>query len=238
MRGHVPYIRLLKDIPREMKKKLPGAYRAVFELRVWLALFMPEWTKVADTIKNVPKAENLHKSAKQLIRLYHAEFGVHFPPLNAPLILCRYIRRLALPGMLYSAMITLSTNQCIVEIYPATKNLQSLLNYTYTYPQGRKAGRGTVLDLPDVQMASLLVIATKLFFPFENQIKRYPFSSREPAAQVMNWDVWAHVQRSLVGYADQITVMEKDVFRMSWDQVDEYLDWYEGVWLDGKGMCP
>ena len=57
MRGHVPYIRLLKDIPREMKKKLPGAYRAVFELRVWLALFMPEWTKVADTIKNVPKAE-------------------------------------------------------------------------------------------------------------------------------------------------------------------------------------
>lgn len=47
------------------------------------------------------KAEQLHHAVRELVFLYDREFGVIFPPLNAPLILFKYIKYLSLPGMLY-----------------------------------------------------------------------------------------------------------------------------------------
>jgi RNA polymerase I-specific transcription initiation factor RRN7 len=101
-------------------------------------------------------------------------------------------------------------------------------------------GRSRPLHLPEVQLITLIVISTKLFFPFDD-IKRYPVSTREPSAQVLDWKLWGQVQRHFdrretaggrIGKGNEILVTEKDVFDMTPAQLDEYMDWYETSWLD------
>lgn len=48
-------------------------------------------------MKTILKAEHLHRAVLDLALLYNREFGVTFPPLNAPLMLFGYVKRLALP---------------------------------------------------------------------------------------------------------------------------------------------
>lgn len=96
-------------------------------------------------------------------------------------------------------------------------------------------------------MMALVVISTKLLFPFDD-IKRYPESAREPATQAVDWQVWTRVQRHFdqretssgrIGRGNEILINEKDVFKMTPGQLDEYMDWYENSWLDSnKGALP
>ncbi|GFF43049.1 RNA polymerase I-specific transcription initiation factor rrn7 [Aspergillus udagawae] len=205
MREDIPFIRVLRSIPREMRDKLPQEYIALLETT------------------RLIKAEHLHKATLELSLLYHIKFGVQFPALNTPAVLYRYIKRLALP----------------VEVYPAVKKLQSLVGFTFEFPTSLP-GRSRPLHLPEVQLITLIVISTKLFFPFDD-IKRYPVSTREPSAQVLDWKLWAQVQRHFdrretaggrIGKGNEILVTEKDVFNMTPAQLDEYMDWYETSWLD------
>ncbi|KAF7130954.1 hypothetical protein CNMCM5793_003889 [Aspergillus hiratsukae] len=205
MREEIPFTRVLRSIPREMRDKLPQEYISLLETT------------------RLIKAEHLHKAALELSLLYHIKFGVQFPALNTPAVLYRYIKRLALP----------------VEVYPAVKRLQSLVGFTFEFPTS-VSGRSRPLHLPEVQLITLIVISTKLFFPFDD-IKRYPLSTREPSAQVLDWKLWAQVQRHFdrretaggrIGKGNEILVTEKDVFNMTQAQLDEYMDWYETSWLD------
>lgn len=94
-------------------------------------------------------------------------------------------------------------------------------------------------------MIALLVVSTKLLFPFDD-VKRYPTSAKEPAAQLIDWKLWGQSQRQFdnretaggrIGRGNEILVNEKDVFSMAPNQLDEYMDWYESKWLDiSKGM--
>jgi RNA polymerase I-specific transcription initiation factor RRN7 len=148
---------------------------------------------------------------------------MQFPPLNAPALFYRLIRRLALP----------------VDIYPATKTLQTLLGFTLEYPS-RAAGKRKHLDMPELQLATLVVIATKLLFPFDG-LQRHPTSTQEPAAQAINWKGWAESQQRFdkrdaeagrIGKGKEIFVIDQDVWAMNTKQLDEYMDWYESSWLD------
>lgn len=207
MREEIPFIRIIKSIPREMRDKLPQTYLSILET------------------KTIMKAEQLHHAVRELVFLYDREFGVIFPPLNAPLILFKYIKYLSLP----------------VEVYPAVKRLRGLLGFTCTFPTDGKVKR-RCLHLPEVQMISIIVVATKLYFPFDN-VKRYPTSAKEPAAQVIDWKVWGQAQRQFdnretaggrIGKGNEIMVNEKDVLNMTESQLDEYMDWYENSWLDSN----
>lgn len=55
--------------------------------------------KLLISVKRLPKAEHFHKAVLELLLYYHRRFGVQFPPLNSPLLLFRYIKRLTLPSM-------------------------------------------------------------------------------------------------------------------------------------------
>ncbi|KAF4263982.1 hypothetical protein CNMCM8689_002179 [Aspergillus fumigatus] len=181
-----------------------------------------EYIALLETTRLI-KAEHLHKATLELSLLYHHKFGVQFPSLNTPAVLYRYIKRLALP----------------VDVYPAVKRLQSLVGFRFEFPT-TVPGRSRPLHLPEVQLITLIVISTKLFFPFDD-IKRYPVSTREPSAQVLDWKLWGQVQRHFdrretaggrIGKGNEILVTEKDVFDMTPAQLDEYMDWYETSWLD------
>ncbi|KAE8147865.1 hypothetical protein BDV25DRAFT_159440 [Aspergillus avenaceus] len=205
MCGDVPYIRITRSIPREMKDRLPQEYLSLFESARLL------------------KAEHFQKAVLELSLLYRYKFGVQFPALNLPPILYQRISRLALP----------------IEVYAAVKRLRGVLEFNLEY-QAEVPGKSRPLHLPEVQLATLIVISTKLLFPFDD-IKRYPVSTKEPTTQVIDWKLWAEAQRNFenrvrvrgkIGKGNEIQVKEKDVFGMTTNQLDEYMDWYEKSWLD------
>ncbi|PYI04964.1 RNA polymerase I-specific transcription initiation factor Rrn7 [Aspergillus sclerotiicarbonarius CBS 121057] len=207
MRGDVPFIRIVKVIPREMRDKLPSEFISILETTRLL------------------QAEHLHGAVSDLLLLYHDKFSMQFPSLNWPVLLYRYIKRLALP----------------IDVYPAVKRLQHLLGFTFEYLTSN-VGKRRALQLPELQLVALVVISTKLLFPFDD-LERYPSSSKEPTVQVIDWSLWAQIQRHFdsretsagqLGKGREVLVNEKDVFSMTPSQLDEYMDWYENSWLDAS----
>lgn len=91
---------------------------------------------------------------------------------------------------------------------------------------------------------SLLVAATKLFYPFDDK-KRYPNSLNDPAAQIMDWEAWAALQHEYYSRGKrsarlekgfEVEVNEEDVLQMTPVQMDDYIDWYGKIWIgSGKG---
>jgi RNA polymerase I-specific transcription initiation factor RRN7 len=63
-----------------MRVKLPGSYHGALEIRAPL------------------KGSSLYRTVSELIRFYHAQFEMVFPPLNSPLLIYVHIRDLGLPG--------------------------------------------------------------------------------------------------------------------------------------------
>ncbi|KAL4741895.1 hypothetical protein BDV11DRAFT_212504 [Aspergillus similis] len=172
------------------------------------------------------KPEDLHTAVFDLSFRYHGQFGVQFPPLNTPILSYRLIKRLALP----------------VDIYPVTKRLQTLIGFPFEYPTKKVSRKWKSLDKPEFQLITLIVIATKLLFPFDD-VQRHPTSAQEPTVQTINWGAWAEVQKLLdrrntssgkIGKGKEILVKEDDVLTMTPDQMDEYMNWYESSWLDSS----
>ncbi|KAJ5367648.1 hypothetical protein N7541_001589 [Penicillium brevicompactum] len=184
----------------------------------------PELTGILE-VSRLPKIEHLHDAVQALTLFYQRRFDVALPPLNWPILLFRHIKRLALP----------------IEVYDAVKALQSLLDITFEYPKPKATvERKKSHHYPDVELIVLIVIATKLLFPFDD-LKRYPTTSKEPAAQTMDWSQWALAQASFdsdshfkenIGRDAAIRVTDSDVLAMSADQLDHYMDWYAESWLD------
>lgn len=131
-----------------------------------------------------------------------------------------------------------------MDIYPAVRELQKLVGFTFKFPTAIP-GKRRPLHLPELQIMTLIIIATKLLFPFDD-ITRYPESAKEPTTQSIDWQLWAQVQRHFdqretasgnIGKGNEVLINEKDVFNMTPSQLDEYLSWYEKSWLDSsKGM--
>lgn len=63
----------------------------------------------------------------------------------------------------------------------------------------------------------------------------------DPGALALDWDRWCEVQESLnsggsndskLRRGDEIKVTEEDACKLSGDQIDAYLDWFEKTWID------
>ncbi|CAP93511.1 Pc16g08410 [Penicillium rubens Wisconsin 54-1255] len=184
----------------------------------------PELTAILE-VNTIPNAERFHRGVLAIVLFYQRRFELDLPPLNTPMLLFRHIRRLALP----------------IEIYDATRILQELLGITFQYPTTSSFdGRKTAQLLPDLQLMVLIIISTKLLFPFDG-LKRYPTTVKEPAAQVMDWALWELAQKNFdhdqpfggsIGKKTAIQITDQDVLNMTSAQLDAYMDWYESSWLD------
>ncbi|KAI9880099.1 MAG: Pol I core factor CF [Pleopsidium flavum] len=172
--------------------------------------------------RSVLKSDHLHNSVVELVLIYNREFGMSFPALNHPLLLFKYIKELAIP----------------LDVYPVIDRLTLLCSYDFLFPTS--GTRYRVSSLPEPQLMSLLIIAVKLYYPFD-AITRCPRTSTEPAALSIDWKAWAAIQdndiaRNHVGRAlekgKEMEIGEHDVFNMTERQMDEYLDWYGKTWLD------
>lgn len=128
-----------------------------------------------------------------------------------------------------------------MEIYPIVRRLHQVFRFSFKFSSKKKWALKAE-NYPEAQLVALIVVATKLIFPFSNA-KGFPSVPTEPAAQLIDWNLWKAAQEqfetldSLPGRllkGQEIKINEGNVFHMTEGQLDDYLDWYQDTWLDQK----
>jgi len=170
-------------------------------------------------VKTLSNADKFQKHILDTLTTFNTDLGMAFPPINQPVILYNWIKALALP----------------VEIFAGTLRLARLLDIPFEYRLDIKPGaRDAVLLYPEARLMAVLVVTTKLFFPFDD-IKRSPASATAMDPLIMDWSVWADIQSSTtdagkaesLGYADALDFSQADVLGAAEHQLDQYMDWCE-----------
>ena len=122
------------------------------------------------------------------------------------------------------------------------------LNLFCTFPSTTGSRQELPLDLsPELQILSLVIVATKLYNPFDDT-PRHPSEPEDPASLAINWRVWNKSQDEMPRTAiqsnnhtseskgrDHWEVKPRDIFTMNGAELDDYLDWFERMWLAPSG---
>lgn len=166
--------------------------------------------------------ESFHRSTLTLLSTFSEEFGMAVSPINQPLVLYRFVSELCLP----------------LEIYSGVQRLARLMEMEFAYAVDAKAWTSMNLRFPEVRLMALVIIATRLLFPFDDA-KRYPASSTDLGALKMNWDLWAELQRrdrdtaqdrgeaDRLSFEDAFSMTEAESLTLADGRLDQYLQWYE-----------
>lgn len=126
-----------------------------------------------------------------------------------------------------------------MEVYPSVRKLQQILGFSFQFTLEKRTSTRS-LSFPEAQLLALIVVATKLMFPF-TKTKGFPVSATEPAAQVLDWNVWNAAQKHFekkskengrLAKGKEVTINDGHVFHLTGQQMDDYLDWYEKTWID------
>ncbi len=92
-----------------------------------------------------------------------------------------------------------------------------------------------VTAYPEIQLVSLIVIATKLSHPFD-EIPALSTSESDPTVMKIDWEKWAQImaQKDPEGIkrGREIYVTEEDVCDMNEKNMDAYLDWFQRTLID------
>ncbi|ERF76384.1 hypothetical protein EPUS_07092 [Endocarpon pusillum Z07020] len=201
---HILYIRAIRGVPIDIQEKLPGEYHKALDTTVML------------------QPQDLHGAVSDLGNLYYRAFGLLLPPLNYEILLYRYITYLALP----------------LEIFPAVQGLAQLTRSDFRYSITKEIRREQGSAFPEVELMSLLVVAVKLFYPVDDAQRR-PQSLHEPATHQMDWISWKRRRQDLAKeppgtrlvWGSEIDVRDTDVFKMSQQELDSYMNWYQKTWV-------
>jgi RNA polymerase I-specific transcription initiation factor RRN7 len=181
-----------------------------------------EYHEALDT-STVLRPEVLQKGLLRLCSLYSREYGMEISPLNSPLMLYEYVKSLSLP----------------LEVYKTAQDLIDVLGFEFRYAEsGGK--RRNVLSYPEAQLMSLVVVATKLLFPFDSDASQhYSQDGNEEGILRIDWNTWMDTRTARVS-VDQpntslknsqlIQIRDTDVFSMSAGKLDQYMDWYQRTW--------
>lgn len=206
VREDVPLIRAVRLVPASLKRRLPA-----------------EYLNALDTVSPL-QSDHLRIAVHRLYQVYEHQFQLQIPSLNTPLLLHRYIRRLAIP----------------VPVHWAVGKVAGILSMNLSFPATRRRRRQKISDLPELALISLLVIAVKLYYPF-NATDLSVDSTSHPALSNMDWDAWlnSHTNhrsrlqdRDHLMRGSEMNVKDKDAMEMTETQMDDYLDWCERTWVD------
>ena len=87
---------------------------------------------------------------------------------------------------------------------------------------------------------ALVVVSVKLYHPFDS-LERYINHASDLGNFQIDWNVWCEEHKRYenretstgkLGRGNEMRIHEKDVFGLSEEQLDEYLDWYERTWVN------
>lgn len=115
--------------------------------------------------------------------------------------------------------------------------ISKVLNSNFEFP--KPSFRQCLSALPEVELVCTLVIAVKIYQPFDG-LPRYPRTTDEIGILEVDWDRWSTLQQRRYSKhqdndllrKDLMEIDEQDVFHMSDSQIDAYLDWYAETWID------
>ena len=202
----------------EMRSKLPPQFYVALEIRRPL------------------KGWAIHSAVLELMGFYHDHFDMVFPTLNTPLLLFKHIRNLGLPSTYALLSLRCLTDSTLVEIYPAVKRLAALLHMDFEHPVPQRGTRHSI-SYPEIRLMSLIVVATKLSHPFDD-ISRYSVGESDPSTVQIDWTKWTQIMaeppKDGLKRGEEIHVTDEDVLSMSEKAMDNYLDWYQGNWIDDR----
>ena len=216
------------DISRWASKGELLYHRSIVQLPKEMREQLPGAYQEALDPRPLLKAGHVRESVGQLVILFKRDFGMSFPPLNRPLLTFRYINTLSLP----------------LDVYMGMTRLMEKLDFALEYPKDISK-RLDVIALPEAQLAAMVIIATKLLYPFD-EFYRYPTTPAEPAATLFSWEIWsqtlsnsaeasqsAAAAPAKLSFEQAMKIEDKDVFAMSEKELDNYLDFYEQTWMEG-----
>ncbi|KAK5998204.1 Ubiquitin [Cladobotryum mycophilum] len=129
------------------------------------------------------QGDDLYRAATDMILSYHLNYGMIFPELNHVSMLVQTARVLALPAE---------------PIFLAHK-LSALLGYRFSFPVEKQANQR--LDHPEIRLVALLVVATKLCFPFDSIRSPIQYSN-SIYLPLFNWDEWGADKIEMLGQRD------------------------------------
>lgn len=206
--GDLLFYRAAKEVPLQMREKLPATYQELLE---------PQ---------DLGPPDRLTRKTLSLLQMLSAKPGMAFPPINHPLLLYRWIRSLSLP----------------IEIFAATKRLTKRLDVTFTYtldPSTRPRLR--VLRYAEPRLMALIVITTKLLYPFDDtQTPRFATSTTDPSALNIDWKAWTQAhsppapETSTLPFKQAISLTEPQALALSDEALDAYLDIYESTFASDE----
>lgn len=115
-----------------------------------------------------------------------------------------------------------------------------MLSISFTFPTPTHRQRTS--SIPELALISLLVIATKLYHPFNStKTPRHARSLADPGALTINWPSWVQARQAHearlnpkgnIARGSEINVTEADVMEMTGEQLDQYMDYYERTFID------
>ncbi|KXT08766.1 hypothetical protein AC579_4931 [Pseudocercospora musae] len=203
-------------------------YRAVKEVPMSMRDRLPGHYQDLLEQQSLIEPEKLHRKVLELLTNLNSDFGMEAPTLNEPVVLYRWVKQLALP----------------LEIYVTTQRLARLLEINFAYNVVAKAHTNMRMRFPEIRLMALIVIATKLLFPFDDK-KRYAKNTEDLAAMRLDWDVWCKVLAQQhdhdkgkgkdqdrggpdqLSFRDAFSMNEADSLSLADERLDQYLDWYE-----------
>ena len=201
-----------------MKDRLPGEYH-----------------QSLDTPKGLPEPDDLQRAVCHRVRWFNTSFGMIMPSINQNLFLLNHVRRLALP----------------LEVYTTVRRLNTITKYDFAYPdltKSQETTRRLPTTYPESQLMSLVVVATKLLFPFDSDtLKRYSKDPNDPTTLRMDWSAWLHAKSAFdkaneaaadpnrLKPGSEIHVKDTDILDMTDQQLDQYMDWYQLTWIKNSG---
>jgi hypothetical protein len=112
-----------------------------------------------------------------------------------------------------------------------------MLRYKFEYPRAFK--KNWEHSMPYLQLVGVAVIAVKLLYPFDQEM-RHPRKKTEPSVAVVNWKVWLREKKkfeqekfkySPLTDDEAANIREEDVAEMSDEMVDRYMDWFAERWI-------
>lgn len=197
-------------------------YRAAKEIPLTMRDRLPGHLQEQLEPQTLVSPDVFHRNVLILLSTFSTDFGMAVSPINQPLVLYRFVTELCLP----------------LEIYVAVQRLARLMDLEFAYAVDAKSWSNMSLRFPEIRLMALVVIATKLLFPFDDT-RRYAASASDLGALQMDWQLWADLHRldrdteegrgaaDRLSFEDAFTMTEAESLELAGDRLDQYLRWYE-----------
>lgn len=115
--------------------------------------------------------------------------------------------------------------------------MAEIMKADFAYPYEGKRIRS--MSNPEVLLITLVIVAAKLLYSLDG-VERAPRSDRDPRCLRLDWAVWreavedkearrrpiAHLERG-----QEYKVTPNDALTMDKTKLDDYMDWFENMWI-------